>query len=189
MRRVVVNAMLVIAIALGSGLGSALFALELSRNRGTMSIGPWTAAPQAGADHPYAAAIAATTLDLPFGASEGIVFTARTDSRGDPLTGNCSYTIAGNAPTSRLWTLTVYDADSGLMANASSRSGFHSRELLWGSDGQFTITTSMSAQPGNWIPTNFAERLVFVFRLYDTPLTTGLAAESDMPDISIQACQ
>jgi hypothetical protein len=176
MRRIINDAMLVIAIALSSGLGSALFALESSRNRGTMSIGPWTAAPQAGVDNPYATAIAATTLDLPFGASEGIVFTARTDSRGDPLTGNCSYTIAGSAPASRLWTLTVYDADNGLMANAASRTGFHSRELLWEPDGQFKITASISAQPGNWIPTNVADRLVFVFRIYDTPLTTGLAA-------------
>ena len=188
-RRVVIDAMLVIAIALSTGLGSALFALELSRNQGSMAIGPWTAAPEAGADNPYAATIAATTLDLPFGASEGIVFTARKDSHGDPLRGSCSYTIAGGAPESRLWTLTVYDAVNGLMANPASRTGFHSRELLWDSDGQFTITMSKSARPGNWIPTNAADRLVIVFRLYDTPLTTGLAAELDMPDITVEACQ
>ncbi|MHA1559456.1 MAG: DUF1214 domain-containing protein [Alphaproteobacteria bacterium] len=189
MRRVIIDAMLVIAIALSSGLGSALFALELSRNRGTMSIGPWTAAPEAGVDNPYAATIAATTLDLPFGASEGIVFTARTDSRGEPLKSSCSYTIAGRAPESRLWTLTVYDADNGLMANPASRTGFHSRELLWDSDGQFTITMSTSARPGNWIPTNATDRLVVVFRLYDTPLTTGLADELEMPDIRVEACR
>lgn len=188
MRQVIIDTMLVIAIAVSTGLGLALFALEQSRNRGTMTIGPWTATPDAGADNPYAAAIAATTLDLPSGTSEGIVFTARTDSRGETLTRRCAYTVAGKTPVSRLWTLTIYDEDNGLMANAAARTGFHSRELLWGSDGQFTIVVSIGPRPGNWIPINSTDNLVFVFRLYDTPITTGLAAELEMPDISVVDC-
>ena len=189
MRRFIVETLLVIVIAVVTGLGSVLFALEQSRNRGTMAIGPWTAAPDAGRDNPYAAAIAATTLDLPFGPAEGIVFTARTDSSGDALTGRCTYRIAGPTPQARVWTLTAYDAGSGLMANPAARTGFHSREVLRTPDGSYSIAVSASAQPGNWVPVARVDQLIFVLRLYDTPLTTGLAVEQAMPDIVAEGCR
>ena len=188
MRRLLVEVMLVVVIALATGLGSALFALEQSRNRGTVAIGPWTAAPDTGDDNPYAAAIAATTLDLPFGVAEGIVFTARKDDSGSALSGRCTYRIEGTTPLSQLWTLTVYDADNGLMANPAERTGFHSRELLRKPDGQFSIVVSASAQPGNWIPITPTDNLVIVLRLYDTRLTTGLAVDQTMPSISEENC-
>jgi hypothetical protein len=189
-RRFVIEILLVVVIAVVSGGGSALFALDQARNRGTMAIGPWTAAPDGGGNNPYAAAIAATTPDLPFGTAEGIVFTARSDSDGRSLTGRCGYVISGQTPPARLWTLTVYDGNAELMANAASRTGFHSREILRQTDGQFAIAVSPFAQPGNWVPVDEDARLIFMLRLYDTPLTTGLAAaEQTMPTITAEACR
>lgn len=188
MRRLLVEVMLVLVVALATGLGSALLALEQSRNRGAISIGPWIAAPDAADEDPYAAAIAATTLDLPFGVAEGIVFTARNDSSGAALSGRCTYVIAGTAPPSQLWTLTVYDVETGLMANTAGRTGVHSREIVRNPDGSFSVVVSASVRPGNWVPITRADRLIFVFRLYDTRLTTGLQVDPSMPSITEERC-
>lgn len=186
----ILDILMVAVIALVVGGGSALLALDQARSRGTMAIGPWTAAPGAGVSNPYVAAIAATTHDIPFGTAEGIVFTARSDSDGRPLNSRCDYTIAGQTPTARLWTLTVYDSDGALMANAAGRTGFHSREVLRAADGSFAIAVSPFAQPGNWVPVAAETGLIFVLRLYDTTLTTGLAvAGRTMPAITAETCR
>ncbi len=188
MRRLLVEVMLVLVVALATGLGSALLVLEQSRNRGAISIGPWIAAPDAGDENPYAAAIAATTLDLPFGVAEGIVFTARNDSEGETLSSRCTYRIAGTTPLSQLWTLTVYDVDTGLMENPANRTGVHSREIVRDPDGAFSVVVSAAAHSGNWVPVTDADRLIFVFRLYDTRLTTGLQVNPSMPSITAENC-
>lgn len=68
-RRIFTDLLLIAIIAVVTGFGTALIALEQSRNRGTVAIGPWTAVPGEGSSqsNPYATAIAATTLDLPLG--------------------------------------------------------------------------------------------------------------------------
>ncbi len=189
MRRFIVEILLVLVIAVVTGGGSALYALDQARNRGTMAIGPWTAAPGT-SDNPYATAIAATTRDLPLGTAEGIAFTARTDSDGRALTGSCDYAVSGQTPPAELWTFTVYGGDGALMANAAGRTGLHSRQILRDPDGQFTISVSPFAQPGNWVPANGDDGLIFVLRLYDTPLTTALAAaQRRMPTITAETCR
>ncbi len=66
----------------------------------------------------------------------------------------------------------------------------HSREILREPDGSFTIAVSPLAQPGNWVPVDPETGLIFVLRLYDTPLTTGLAAAGrTMPVITEGACR
>ncbi len=154
-------------------------------------FGPWTAQPTAETTttNPYAAAIAATLLDLPLGVAEGLAFTATTDADGAPLLSRCDTTIEGRILPARLWTLTVYDGNGRLMANAASRTSFHSRELLRRPDGSFTIDLSPTPLPGNWIPTGPEGGLVLVLRLYDTPLTTGLPPpEFALPVIRRGAC-
>lgn len=189
MRRFFNELMMIAVIAVVVGLGSALFVLEQNRNSGTLVIGPWTATPDGASDNPYTAAIAAITLDLPLGAAEGIVFTARSDSAGDPLDGDCDYVISGGVLPARLWTLTVYTDQAELIANPAGRTGFHSREILRNADGGFAIAVSTDAQPGNWIPVAATE-LVVVLRLYDTTLTTGLApADRALPTISAERCR
>ncbi len=119
-----------------------------------------------------------------------MVFTARTDSAGRILSGNCDYVIVGQTPTAELWTLTAYDGDSELISNPASRTGFHSREILRHPDGSFSIIVSGLVQPGNWLPIGTATNLILVLRLYDTPLTTGLiVVEQTMPTIVAGACR
>lgn len=167
---------LAIVIAVMLGLASAAVAINQRANAGAATFGPWVArtGEAAGQADPYARAAAAATVDLPLGTAEGLAFAADTDSAGRPLDAACIYAVTGRALPARLWTLTAYDGDGLLMANASGRSGFHSRNLVRSATGDFTIALAADPQPGNWIPVA-GEGLILVLRLYDTPLTTGLA--------------
>ncbi len=167
---------LAVAIAVTLGLASAAIAINQRANAGAASFGPWVARSgvAAGQADPYARAAAAATVDLPLGTAEGLTFAAGTDSAGRPLEARCAYVVTGRILPARLWTLTAYDGAGLLMGNPSGRAGFHSRNLVRSADGSFVITVAASAHPGNWIPVA-GDGLLLVLRLYDTPLTTGLA--------------
>lgn len=169
---------LAIVLAVTLGLASAAVAINQRANAGAASFGPWVArtGEAAGQADPYARAAAAATVDLPLGTAEGLAFVAAEDSERRTLDAGCSYTITGRALPARLWTLTAYDGAGLLMSNPSQRNGFHSRNLVRAPDGSFVIAVAASPQPGNWLPVS-GDGLLLVLRLYDTPLTTGLAPD------------
>lgn len=183
--------LLVVVIALVGGVGSALIVLDQSRNSGSLVIGPWSAIPGVPGpqDNPYARAAAAVETALPLDIAEGIVFTARTDSDGEPLVARCDYLISGRMPPAALWSLTLYDRDNGLMDSPARRTGFHSREILRSPDGGFAIALAPTPQPGNWLPVSGDGELVIVARLYNTPVSTGLPSDPVMPAIARGRCR
>ncbi|MCP4381571.1 MAG: DUF1214 domain-containing protein [Hyphomicrobiales bacterium] len=181
-----------IAIATVVGLTSAWFAIERGYVFGAVSSGEWQAWLSAGSANadPYAIAHLARSGEVPLGAGEGLAFTTDTDSDGKPLTGRCTYRIAGLTPAARLWTLTASDSDGLLMANPAQRPGFHSREILRNPDGSFEILVSSEVHPGNWLPIDPLVDFGLTLRLYDTPLTTGgTLADSSMPVVRREACR
>lgn len=192
MRRFINEILLALVIALVGGVGTALLAIEQSRQSGAIAIGPWTARPGTTGpqDNPYARALAATRLELPLDAAEGIIFTATIDDNGAPLTARCDYTISGQTPQARLWSLTAYDAATGLMETANGRTGFHSQEILRDADGRFTIALSRLVQPGNWLPAAEGADILLVLRLYDTAIGSTLVSNTPMmPSISRGRCR
>ncbi len=173
--RFLIDLVIAVAVAVVVGVGSAWYAVSQGHLFGAVTVGDWTAWPDDGtlnAD-PYALARIARSGEVPLGAGEGLVFTATADDTGAPLFGGCTYTIAGETPAARLWTLTAVDGDGRLMPNLAHRQGFHSREIVRAANGDFAITASGTVQPGNWLPVGDAPRFDLVFRLYDTPLATG----------------
>jgi hypothetical protein len=180
-----------IVIATTIGFGTAWYAVEHGTLFDAAAIGNWTAFPLSGSPDadPYTIARLARTGEIPLGAGEGIAFTAETDSAGVSLSGNCDYTVAGQTPAARLWTLTAYANDGHLMANPAGRFGLDSRELVRRADGSFEIAVSSTVQPGNWLPTAPLAHFKLILRLYDTPLTIGgRAADLVMPSISRRRC-
>ena len=190
--RLLIDIALALFIAAVLGLVTAWYAVDRGPLFGGLTAGPWKAWPSAGSPNadPYSIARLARTGEVPLGAGEGLAFTARTDQEDRPLEGNCTYRLDGTTPAARLWTLTAYDDDGRLMANAARRTGFHSREILRRPDGSFAITVSAEVQSGNWLPVTTGGPFSLVLRLYDTPLTTGGAvADSMMPRIDREGCR
>jgi hypothetical protein len=183
--------LLALVIAAGTGLGLTWWSIANGPRLGAMSIGPWRAWPQIGgqdADR-YARASVARSGELPLAAGEGIAFLASEDSQGAALSGQCRYRIAPIGPPARWWTLTLYDGARRLFANPAERYAFTSAEVVRGSDGEAAIVAALAAEPGNWLPSP-AGRFQLVLRLYDTPISTGLAAEEAvaLPAITAEGC-
>ena len=189
--RFLIDIGIAIVVAVAVGVSSAWFTVERGRLFGAVNAGGWTAWPQEGSTDadPYSLAMLARTGEVPLGVGEGISFTAKTDGDGKPLSGRCTYSVEGETPAARLWTLTAYDAAGRLMVNVARRSGFHSREIVRAADGEFAITVSPSVEAGNWLPIAPVETFELVLRLYDTPLTTGSQiADLVMPAIRNASC-
>ena len=189
--RFLIDLAIAIVIAVAVGISSAWFAIERGRLFGSVNVGAWTAWPQEGSvdADPYSLAMLARTGEVPLGSSEGLSFTANSDSVGGALSGRCSYEIVGQTPPARMWTLTAYDSTGRLMVNVARRSGFHSREILREPDGKFVIAVGPTVSPGNWLPIASVERFYLVLRLYDTPLATGSQiGDLVMPEIRRARC-
>jgi hypothetical protein len=190
--RLLLGLLFALTIAATSGLGATWFAVTHAAAFGPIRVGAWKAWPKTGTPDidPYARATMARNGDLPVASGDGIAFFARTDDTGRLLDGRCETVLAGITPAARFWTLTLYDPDGRLIANAANRYGFTSQEVTRKADGQFEIVVAPRARAGNWLPTGGADHIVLALRLYDTPVgaATRLGREALMPSISEGAC-
>jgi hypothetical protein len=190
--RLVLGAILALAIAATIGLGATWFALSQGTAFGAVPIGAWTAWPKTGTQDidPYARASIARSGELPVGSGDGVAFLARADDTGRELDGRCDVSLSGSTPQARFWTLTLYDPQGRLIANAVERQGFTSQEIVRRADGSFEIMVAPKARAGNWLPSGGIERYVLVLRLYDSPVgvATRAAREAPMPAVTVGAC-
>jgi hypothetical protein len=179
-------------LAAAVGLGATWLTLTHGVAFGALTIGAWTAWPKSGSVgiDPYARANVVRTGELPTGTGDGVAFYARSDDAGANFDGRCTFTVTGLTPPARYWTLTLYDPEGRLVANAIDRHGFTSEEIVRGADGQFAVNIGPRARPGNWLPTGGIEKFVLVLRLYDTPIgiSTGATREVPMPSIAKKGC-
>lgn len=188
---------LLVCIALGiaffGGVKSSIYALGHVARYDALRVGPWAAWPdlQTSRVDPYALAFRARQGNVLLGEAEGLAFTARSDSNGRPLSGDCRYRIAGNTPTARLWTLDVADRSGRQLAaeNPALPHGIHSHDVLRKADGSFSVTVSAAAAPGNWIALQHKGPVEFVLTLFDTPAAgnAGLLA-LEMPSVRRLGC-
>src|SRR5579883_3466861 len=120
------------------GLGATWLTLTRGVAFGSLTIGAWTAWPKSGSVDidPYARAAIARSGELPIGLGDGVAFYARTDDQGHPLDGRCAFSISGLTPAARFWTVTLYDPEGRLVANAIDRHGFTSEEIVRETDGR-----------------------------------------------------
>jgi len=190
--RLLTGSLFVFIIAAIVGLGATWLSLTGDVRFGALTIGSWTAYPRGGtldAD-PYARAAISRAGLLPIGLGDGVSFIARLDDNGRPLDGRCTVAVSGITPAARFWTLTLYNAEGGLVANSLNRYGFTSQEVLRRADGSFAITIAPRASAGNWLPTGGVERYLLALRLYDTPVGVATRAghETPMPQITTGEC-
>ncbi|MDI1344884.1 MAG: DUF1214 domain-containing protein [Pseudolabrys sp.] len=190
--RLLIGTLFALAVAAAVGLGTTYLTLTRGAAFGALTIGSWTAWPKTGtADaDPYARATIARTGQLPVALGDGVSFTAQTDDSGKQLDGRCDIVLSGVTPAARFWTLTLYNAEGGLVANSVDRYGFSSQEIVRHADGSFEIVVAPRANPGNWLPTGGVERYALVLRFYDTAVgvSTKAGRELPMPIITSRGC-
>jgi hypothetical protein len=177
--------------SLALGLWSAWLAVRSPAPIDTISLGAWQAWPNAGtADaDPYSRARVARTGEIPLGSGEGLALLALTDDAGDALVPSCDYTITGQTPPARLWTVSLENRDGQAVKERDSVAALGSDTLLREDDGSFRITLSSRPQTGNWISTEEAGRFRIAIRLYDTTARTGTELTTlVMPRIARERC-
>jgi hypothetical protein len=190
--RLLLGSLVTFLVAAAVGLGATWLTLTRGVAFGSLNIGAWTAWPKRGSVDidPYARANIARTGELPTGLGDGIAFYARSDDAKHGFDGRCTFIVNGMTPAARYWTITLYDPEGKLVANAIDRHSFTSDEIVRDGDGSFAITVAPLARPGNWLPTGGVDKFVLVLRLYDTPIgvSTGTTKEGPMPAITRKAC-
>jgi len=192
--RLLIGLLLSLVIAACLGLGTTWYALTQNLSFGALELGAWKGYPRNGTVgiDPYARAVIARNGALPVGIGDGMAFTAAADDNGRPLDGRCDVTVRGTTPAARYFTLTLYKPSGQLVANSLGRYGLTSQELVRDAAGEFEITVSPRARPGNWLPTGGIESYVLMIRFYDTSLgiATRAGREAPMPAIRLtHTCQ
>ncbi|MFC0210577.1 DUF1214 domain-containing protein [Chelativorans intermedius] len=181
-----------LALAIGGGAGSVWLALEKAPPFGAVRAGPWVAFPSAGSREadPYSRARFARQGGIPLGRSEGIAFTAGSDSQGRALRRDCTYRIEGPMPAARFWTLHAADAAGRVLPPfGRRRAALHSRMVLRFSDDGFLIVVSPHPAPANWLAVTGEGGMRLVLTLYDTPVASGARlGELTLPQIARTGC-
>jgi hypothetical protein len=189
--RSVVGLLIAAAVSLTLGLWSAWLAVRSPAPVDTIKLGVWQAWPNAGTSDadPYSRARLARTGEIPLGSGEGLMLLALTDDAGDPLIKSCDYTISGQTPPARLWTVAVENPDGHIVGKQENVAALGSDTLLRELNGSFAIKLSPRPQGGNWISTAEAGRFRVVVRLYDTTARTGTELTTlEMPEIARGRC-
>jgi hypothetical protein len=190
--RLLLGTLFTLLIAAIVGLGATYLVLKRDIAFNSLTIGSWTAWPKTGTQDidPYARASIARSGRLPLALGDGVMFLARRDDQGRLLDGRCAVTLSGVTPQARFWTLTLYNPDGGLVANAVQRQSFTSQEIVRRADGSFEIVVAPRANPGNWLPTGGIERYVLALRFYDTSVgvSTKEGREIPMPALHTRGC-
>jgi hypothetical protein len=183
------------AACIGVLLGLFVTFVVVERGNGfeAVAAGPWTGWPRNGTSDtdPYTRAILAYSGEMSLSESEGMSFVAHGDSNGAEFDPACDYALKGEIPSARYWTLTLLSPAGAPIANTAGRPGFTSSEVLRASDGQFEITLSRHARPGNWLPIGDTSKFILVLRLYDSELGAPAAAlnAASMPGLVKSHCE
>ena len=188
--RFVFYLLLMIAVALGVGFGLSYYALTDGRLFGVAQVGPWTAWPDVGsnAPNPYTRGHLARTAAFELGQSEGLQFTATSDSDGRPLTRDCSYRILGKTPLATFWTLVAQDEAGINIAAPDVAPAIRSSAIARADDGSIIINVGTRLLPLNWLELSGEGPFKLVLTLYDIAAFSGFSSDASMPSITRGEC-
>jgi hypothetical protein len=181
-----------LTIAFGGGIGLTRYVISHSSGFGAITIGAWEAFPKAQTDQadPYAKSHRAKSGRLLLGSAEGLTFYAANDDNGASLNAACTYTVSGDIPPARFWTLSATDLENRpISARPGLPSALNSHDVLYHADGSLTFTVSSKPAPGNWLAITPGRRFHLALTLFDTPAAgnSGLI-DLTVPTITKGAC-
>lgn len=182
-----------ICILLGLGGGAALAVSQVRSGDLGLQVtnGPWSTNTDNGMADASALSRARVArfglLALP--AKEAMYFTARTDSAGAPLNGNCTYTVSGGELDARWWSITLYKGEGWLVKNSANRWSVGGNAPARDAAGNWSFTVSPDTKEGVWLPTGKTPKFDLTLRAYhpqeallDNP------AKAKLPTIKKEAC-
>jgi len=145
-----------LTLVAGTALGlAATWATVIhGTSSGGIGDGPWRTSLLAGSseDGPYRRAYVALHGLLALSREETSYYTAKSDSEGHALHGNCAYQVEGRDPPARWWSMTAYGADDYLTSNPADRYSVSTNSVARHVDGTFVVTLSNARTEANWIP-------------------------------------
>ena len=174
-----------IAIAAVIGLASAWYMVEAGTRLTVEKAGPWqrwTLAGSADAD-PYTRAHFSRFGWLPLDQAAAIYYTASRDSAGEPLYADCDYTVSGQLPVARRWTLVAYDLSGLLLDQPAGPAVVSSDSILPGPGGSVVIQVSPATSPGNWLSTAGTARMQLRLTEFGTRQTAAVISAKAKRDL------
>ena len=182
------------AIAAAIGLPSAWLMIESGSRLTRQTDGAWQRWTKAGAADadPYTLAHFAWAGWLPMNGTQARYFSAGRDSAGEPMYADCEYTLSGQEPVARRWTLNAYDLQGQLLDQGAGPASLSSATVLPSPSGAITIKVSQATSPGNWLSVSGASRIQLVLAVYGRPkaaVTTGTVQAEPLFRIDKSGCR
>jgi hypothetical protein len=162
---------IVLALVAGFFVGSAsaAYAIKNWLHLSGQQSGTWQRLSKIGQLNidPYMRAFAFISGQLPIGSAEGQTYLASKDSDNRPLNALCNYSVEGEIPAARLFTLHAETLErQTIVASAPLQSALHSDQLLFQSN-TYMIHIGSKAQPDNWLALQATGEFLLVLTYYD----------------------
>lgn len=189
--RFILHLLGMITVALAVGFGLSYFAVTDGRFFGAYRVGPWEAWPAVGSNRPdpYTRAYLVRSGALQLGLSEGLRFTALTDSDGRQLDRACRYRIDGRTPVASIWTLVPTARDGVNIARPDGPPAARSNSISRAQDGSLVVYVSRTLAPENWLEVVGEGPFQLVLTLYDTSVLGGVGSSvATLPAIIREGC-
>jgi hypothetical protein len=189
--RTFINFVFYLGLGAAIGLGSAWYLLDNGISLDSIRLGPWLLRADAGqpiAD-PYTSAYVARSGHIPIRLDGAMYFLAERAGGGEPLRGECSYTVAGPALDGAWWAISLHRPDGSLIENPAKRYSFSESSIDLQDNGTFRIAIAPRARPGNWLPTGGHGPFVLVLRIHGPDPTYVKAPRSvPVPALELEGC-
>ncbi len=190
MSRAVIIVLALIA-AFAAGTSSASYLVSNWLNLAGQHSGPWQRLTTLGATNtdPYSRVFQHMSRQLPMSNAEGRVYVARYDDDNQPLDPKCSYSIEGDIPAARLFTLRAETIDGQLIiAQAPFQSAIHSDQMLF-IGTRFAVSVSALTQPNNWLALKTTEPFKLILSYYDVAVINHDTGNStSLPRVKKGSC-
>lgn len=123
--------------------------------------------------------------------TETVYWAASRDSAGALLDGSCTYALTGGALDTRWWSVTFYDREGYLVANAANIWSFSAATLTDAEKAggwKVTIGPKRPAQ-GHWLPSATGQGFELTLRMYNPgPDLVRNPGKAQLPKLVKEAC-
>ena len=180
-----------VVLGLAGGTAYAVHQVRSGDLGRQITNGPWSTNTDNGTADASALSRARVALFglLALPAKEAMYFTARTDSAGAALNGNCTYTVSGSELDARWWSITLYKGEGWLVKNEANRWSVGGNAPERDANGNWSFTVSPQSVEGVWLPTGRTPQFDLTLRTYHPKgALLNDPAKAKLPTIKKERC-